>query len=197
MDDLTSSVNSILVSEDDNSLSTQSHPRLDIYKKKSSFISNQAERRRAQLLEQKKKRESKVESLRFRPSTPSVQKKTTPTKKSNTNSLYSNQLMFSEWLIEVPNDLDQNWIMAVCPVGKRCLVVASEGITSVYNKVGKLITKHSSRLPGGYKESKTDYTILDCVYNDPLRTYYILDCLCWKSHPIIDSEESHSVYYNI
>lgn len=82
--------------------------------------------------------------------------------------------MFSEWLIEVPSDLDKNWIMAICPVGKRCLVVASEvkstkkisiirikffcflkGITSVYNKVGKLITKHSSRLPGGFKESKT------------------------------------------
>lgn len=45
--------------------------------------------------------------------------------------------MFSEWLIEVPNDLDQNWIMAVCPVGKRCLVVASE--------VLKILEKNSSK----------------------------------------------------
>lgn len=54
MDDLTSSVNSIFVSEDDNALSTQNHTRLDIYKKKSSLISNQTERRRIRLQEQKK-----------------------------------------------------------------------------------------------------------------------------------------------
>ena len=34
--------------------------------------------------------------------------------------------MFSEWLEEIPNDFDANWIMVACPVGKRCLVVASE-----------------------------------------------------------------------
>lgn len=54
MDDLTNSVNSILVCEDDDSLSTQSHTRIDIYKKKSLLILNQAERRRIRLQEQKK-----------------------------------------------------------------------------------------------------------------------------------------------
>ena len=34
--------------------------------------------------------------------------------------------MFSEWLDEVPDDLETKWIMCMCPVGKRCLVVASE-----------------------------------------------------------------------
>jgi snurportin-1 len=32
--------------------------------------------------------------------------------------------MFSEWLEEEPADFYQDWIMVVCPVGKRCLVVA-------------------------------------------------------------------------
>lgn len=32
--------------------------------------------------------------------------------------------MFSEWLEEEPDDFDKDWIMVVCPVGKRCLLVA-------------------------------------------------------------------------
>ena len=36
------------------------------------------------------------------------------------------QLMLSEWLIDVPSDLGQEWIVVVCPVGKRSLIVASQ-----------------------------------------------------------------------
>ena len=36
--------------------------------------------------------------------------------------------MFSEWLEESPDDFNTNWIMVVCPAGKRCLVVASDVI---------------------------------------------------------------------
>ena len=35
------------------------------------------------------------------------------------------QLMLSEWLVDVPEDLESQWIVMPCPVGKRCLVVAS------------------------------------------------------------------------
>jgi hypothetical protein len=81
--------------------------------------------------------------------------------------------MFSEWLDEIPEDFDKNWIMCLCPVGKRCLVVASEvkrnlflrinyfnalffqkGSTVIYNKAGKIIYKHRSKLPGGGSESQ-------------------------------------------
>ena len=34
--------------------------------------------------------------------------------------------MFSEWLDDRPSDFETNWKMALCPVGKRCLVVAKE-----------------------------------------------------------------------
>ena len=34
--------------------------------------------------------------------------------------------MLSEWLIDVPSDLGQEWIVVVCPVGKRALIVASQ-----------------------------------------------------------------------
>lgn len=33
--------------------------------------------------------------------------------------------MLSEWLIDVPSDLGEEWIVVVCPVGKRALIVAS------------------------------------------------------------------------
>jgi hypothetical protein len=46
-------------------------------------------------------------------------------KRSLINPEYADVLMFSEWLEEVPNDLEDKWIMVICPVGKRCLVVAS------------------------------------------------------------------------
>lgn len=38
---------------------------------------------------------------------------------------YKDQIMLSEWLVEVPTDFDTSWLMVPCPVGKRCLIVAS------------------------------------------------------------------------
>lgn len=46
----------------------------------------------------------------------------------------SSQLMLSEWLIDVPSDLGQEWIVVVCPVGKKSLIMASRGSTSAYTK---------------------------------------------------------------
>lgn len=40
------------------------------------------------------------------------------------------QLMLSEWLVDVPSELDTDWLMVVCPVGKRSLIVASKVRTS-------------------------------------------------------------------
>lgn len=34
--------------------------------------------------------------------------------------------MLSEWLVDVPAELDIDWLMVVCPVGKRSLIVASK-----------------------------------------------------------------------
>lgn len=31
-----------------------------------------------------------------------------------------------------------------------------------------------------------DYTILDCIYSEVDRTYYILDVMCWRGHPVYD-----------
>jgi hypothetical protein len=64
MDELASSVNAVVMFNDDDCLNNSNystknlasniHPRLDAYKKKSNFISNQKERRLILLNEQKK-----------------------------------------------------------------------------------------------------------------------------------------------
>lgn len=33
--------------------------------------------------------------------------------------------MLSEWLVDVPDDLVQEWFMVVCPMGRRNLVIAA------------------------------------------------------------------------
>jgi hypothetical protein len=135
-------------------LASNKHPRLEsLYKKKTALLANQEERRRTILLDQRKKRENLVQTTRFKDTDKktSVQKQDGSLKTrslyysqyANQVSFYSSQLfnvyllafnlkfnemklMFSEWLEDRPTDFDKNWIITVCPVGKRCLVVAKD-----------------------------------------------------------------------
>lgn len=43
---------------------------------------------------------------------------------------YAHLLMLSEWMLEVPQDFAEKWIMVPCPVGKRSLVVAYKVFTA-------------------------------------------------------------------
>ncbi|XP_074693949.1 snurportin-1 isoform X4 [Strix aluco] len=108
---------------------------------------------------------------------------------------YANQLMLSEWLVDVPLDLEQEWVVVVCPVGKRALVVASRGTTAAYTKSGFCVNRFPSLLPGGNRHNSTSekvYCILDCIYNEAKQTYYILDVMCWRGHPVYDCQTSDS-----
>ena len=40
-----------------------------------------------------------------------------------------------------------------------------------------------------------DNSVLDCIYSDVNRTYYVLDLMCWSSYPIYDSEVLFSATY--
>lgn len=112
---------------------------------------------------------------------------------------YRNQLMLSEWLTDVPEDFSENWLFTICPVGKRCLVIASYGTTSAYNRMGQLINNFPSLLPGGsgktYRIASRDYSILDCIYHEVLRTFYVLDVMCWHGHPVYDSDTEFRSYW--
>lgn len=58
-----------------------------------------------------------------------------------------------------------------------------------------------SNLPAGgsnYKGNKTtDYCILDCVYDQTTFTFYVLDMMCWKGHPIYDCDTEFRLVYLI
>lgn len=112
---------------------------------------------------------------------------------------YRNQLMLSEWLVEVPSDLVNQWLMLLCPVGKRSLVVASRGITKIYTKSGYMINSFPSLIPGGSRTNPDAplhaYSLLDCIYSEIDKTYYILDVMCWNSHPCFDSETEFRFYW--
>ena len=119
---------------------------------------------------------------------------------------YKNQLMLSEWLVEVPVDIVDKWLLILCPEvgvltdditscdkihihtssfdmqGRRNLVVASNGSTKVYSKSGKQVKSFPSNLPGGNRNQsrgKDKYTILDCVFSESNSIFYILDMMCW------------------
>ncbi|XP_027321459.3 snurportin-1 [Anas platyrhynchos] len=111
---------------------------------------------------------------------------------------YANQLMLSEWLIDVPVDLEQEWLAVVCPVGKRALVVASRGSTAAYTKSGFCVTRFPSLLPGGNRHNSTSekvYCILDCIYSEAQQTYYILDVMCWRGHPVYDCQTDFRFFW--
>ena len=36
--------------------------------------------------------------------------------------------------------------------------------------------------------SLSEYTILDCIYNEVEHAFYVIDLTCWKGHPVYDSE---------
>eukprot|EP00794_Sanderia_malayensis_P010156 gene10156-11193_t len=110
---------------------------------------------------------------------------------------FKNQLMLSEWLVDVPADLIEQWTMTVCPVGKRCLVVANRGSTSVYTKSGYCVNRFPSLLPGGCKQTLKpgEYTVLDCIYSEVSHTFYIIDLTCWRGHPVYDSETEFRMYW--
>ncbi|XP_053449757.1 snurportin-1 isoform X2 [Nycticebus coucang] len=198
---------SFSVSQDLNSTAAP-HPRLSQYKSKYSSL-EQSERRRRLLELQKCKRLDYVNHARRLAEDDWTGIESEEEDKKDDEEMdidsgkklpkrYANQLMLSEWLIDVPSDLGQEWIVVVCPVGKRALIVASRGSTSAYTKSGYCVNRFPSLLPGGNRQNSTtakDYTILDCIYSEVNQTYYVLDVMCWRGHPFYDCQTDFRFYW--
>ncbi|XP_053128621.1 snurportin-1 [Hemicordylus capensis] len=202
---------SFAVSQDLNSTAAP-HPRLAQYKSKYSSL-EQAERRRHLLELQKNKRLDYVNHARRLAEDDWAGMEEEKKEKGDAHGdgedmevelgkklpkRYANQLMLSEWLIDVPPDLEQTWLLVVCPVGKRALIVASRGSTAAYTRSGFCVNRFPSLLPGGNRRNSAtgkDYTILDCIYNEAKQTYYILDVMCWRGHPVYDCQTDFRFYW--
>ncbi|XP_069758909.1 snurportin-1 isoform X2 [Narcine bancroftii] len=195
------------VSQDPNSIAIP-HPRLAQYKVKYN-AQEQAERRRKLLEIQKSQRLNYVNHARRlaeddwtrgEDSEEEVEKEEMEVEvaKKKLPKHYANQLMLSEWLVDVPVDLAEEWRLVVCPVGRRTLVVASRGSTAAYTRSGFCVNRFPSLLPGGNRHNSAlgkDYTILDCIYSDVNRTFFVLDVMCWRGHPVYDCQTEFRFFW--
>jgi len=179
------------------------HPRFSQYKMKTSVADQ--ETRRARMLEhQKSKRDDLVNLARalamgdFEEDEGEEEEEEEmdtsggEVKQRRLRKTYKNQLMLSEWLVEVPEDLETAWLLILCPEGRRNFVIAANGTTKVYSKSGKQVKTFPSNLPGGNRSQggrvRNSYTILDCVYSDTNGVFYILDMMCWDGYQYYDCD---------
>uniref|UniRef100_A0A3Q2CSQ1 Snurportin-1 n=1 Tax=Cyprinodon variegatus TaxID=28743 RepID=A0A3Q2CSQ1_CYPVA len=82
-----------------------------------------------------------------------------------------------------------------CPVATE---LKRSGSTAAYTKSGYCVNRFPSLLPGGNRHNSAmgkDYTILDCIYSEVDRTFYILDVMCWRGHPVYDCPTEFRFYW--
>lgn len=168
-------------------------PFLSLYKERLTHDKEyrQTERRSLLLREQKKNRTEEHDNHRH------IQTFKKHFKPESTNkiskSLYRNHIQLSEWLIERPDDLE-NWYLRPCPKGMRCLVVASEGKTQVFNKYGRFMNNFRSILPGDRKTRQL-ITILDCIYVSKSSEYFVLDALAYGNQDLTNCDAEFRFYW--
>lgn len=111
---------------------------------------------------------------------------------------YKNQLMLSEWLVEIPEDFTYNWFLLICPIGKRCLVISSRGQTKAYSRTGYLMNTFGSLLPGGNRKTGRDSkqnSIIDCIFCEIERVYYVLDVMSWNGSNFYDCDTEFRFFW--
>lgn len=108
------------------------------------------------------------------------------TLRRNKQNHYAQQFTMPEWLVTVPMHLNEDlWYAMPKPEGIRALVIAESKKTVSRNKNGFIMQKFVSYLPGGWSLADHDKTtVLDTIYVDSLKTYYVLDILFLKDAPV-------------
>ncbi|KFO82040.1 Snurportin-1, partial [Cuculus canorus] len=77
-------------------------------------------------------------------------------------------------------------------------LVSTQGTTAAYTKSGYCVNRFPSLLPGGNRHNSVSekvYSILDCIYNEVKQTYYILDVMCWRGHPVYDCQTDFRFFW--
>ena len=124
---------------------------------------------------------------------------------------WTNQVTNPEWMLDAPEGLNgkgstvgAGWYVRARPEGKRCLVVASRGTTVSRQLAGGVLHKWESPLPHGSREtnsrqgrgkSEDGYSILDCIYDDHKKTYWVLDAMVWKGYSLYDCTAEFRLYW--
>lgn len=105
---------------------------------------------------------------------------------------FKNMLMFSDWLVDIPETMSSEWTLMAAPVGRRCLVVGHRNKTNIFYKNGYLSLQFESTLPGGGPIHPESLTILDCICETKRVSknskFYVLDLLWWNNKMYTDSD---------
>lgn len=167
----------------------------ELYKSRNTcnFVYRQKERRVKLLREQKQKRNNAVDDLRRIEEFVEKLDHRNKRQKKRTENPYKNKLQQSEWLMECPEDL-ANWFLMPCPKGKRCLIVANSGRTKVFNKYGAFMREFHSKLPGDHGQRHLT-SILDCVYVDETKEYYVLDVIAYANQDMTKCDAACRFYW--
>lgn len=150
----------------------------------------QSERRHALLEIQKNRRNELMDEHRSIEPLRKIFRKSTKSKQTN----IKNQLMLSEWLKEVPDDIEK-WYIKPCPKGIRVLVIAVDGTTRVFNKYGAFMRRFQSELPGDRRNRRDSLTILDCVYVEATEEYFVLDALAYGNQALTECDAEFRFFW--
>jgi hypothetical protein len=94
---------------------------------------------------------------------------------------FKEKLMQSEWFVDIPNHSELDfWSFKIIPVGRRRLLNCQFGRSTLFDKKGKQTNRYWSGLPGGNKHNSNTQTLLDGIYQEETKTFFILDVLIWE-----------------
>ena len=85
---------------------------------------------------------------------------------------------------------------------QRALIVSGQGTTKHFSRGGAFINQFPSHLPGGCRKQRTwkqSHALLDAIYVETSRTYYILDIIAWNELAFYDCDTMfrYSSYWKI
>ncbi|KAF9295871.1 hypothetical protein BGZ88_001232 [Linnemannia elongata] len=139
-----------------------------------------------------KKKDKTVDALS--PKKPRLQKNSPKAaRKHKDRNPFRDQMMMPEPMTDIPSDLDTSYYIVPLPIGHRCFVISADGKTTARLPSGQLlVAAFESCLPAGSNQyrgnRRSDYCILDCVYSSVTRTFWTIDIMCWRGHPVYECE---------
>lgn len=191
---------SLIVMEGD---SSTANPYSSLFKCKKHYASSIQERRLRFLAEQKEKRHQITDKNREQFDQFINVLDDVGTDEMECDSLQNQrkqfkfELMETDWFLDIPDDLEDNWFFKCAPAGFRVLLVFHKKFTVCYDNKGHIVfKKFKSHVSGGEcLNTLNGTTILDCIYNKGTRTLFIFDCLCWNNMSMIDSEAEFRFFW--
>lgn len=93
-------------------------------------------------------------------------------------------LMDTQWFTNIPDDLEENWLIKCVPEGYRIMLYAEPKYATCFNFKGKPVLKVKTN----FCTTGKCRTIFDCIYHRKTKTIFILDCLIWNTRNVMGVE---------